>query len=112
MALQPNTGPGLPFWGFLTVTFLQGWIVSPAPNPNQEDQVSVFMTHGDRVTQLYPSHWGPTSVAFYDVNGLQWDYSLIPATTREININKLLIIFDVLIYGLIDDQVCQQYIYL
>jgi hypothetical protein len=33
MALQPNSGPGLPFWGFLTITFLQGWIVSPAPNP-------------------------------------------------------------------------------
>jgi hypothetical protein len=33
MVLQPNTGPGLPFWGFVTVTFLQGWIVSPAPNP-------------------------------------------------------------------------------
>jgi hypothetical protein len=33
MALQPNTGPGLPFWGFITITFLQGWIVSPAPNP-------------------------------------------------------------------------------
>jgi hypothetical protein len=33
MALQPNTGPGLPFWGFVTITFLQGWIVSPGPNP-------------------------------------------------------------------------------
>jgi hypothetical protein len=33
MALQPYTGPGLPFWGFPTITFLQGWIVSPAPNP-------------------------------------------------------------------------------
>jgi hypothetical protein len=33
MALQHNTGPGLPFWGFVTITFLQGWIVSPAPNP-------------------------------------------------------------------------------
>jgi hypothetical protein len=31
MALQPNTAPGLPLWGFLT--FLQGWIASPAPNP-------------------------------------------------------------------------------
>jgi hypothetical protein len=28
MALQPNSGPGL-----LTITFLRGWIVSPAPNP-------------------------------------------------------------------------------
>jgi hypothetical protein len=33
MALQPNSGPGLPFWGFVTITFLHGWIVSPAPNP-------------------------------------------------------------------------------
>jgi hypothetical protein len=33
MALQPNMGPGLPFWGFVTITFLQGYTVSPAPNP-------------------------------------------------------------------------------
>jgi hypothetical protein len=33
MALQPNSGPGLRFWGFVTITFLRGWIVSPAPNP-------------------------------------------------------------------------------
>jgi hypothetical protein len=32
MALQPNTGSDLPFLGFVTITFLQGWIVSPAPN--------------------------------------------------------------------------------
>jgi hypothetical protein len=33
MALQPKSDPGLPFWGFVTVIFLRGWIVSPAPNP-------------------------------------------------------------------------------
>jgi hypothetical protein len=33
MAVQPNTGPGLPLWGFVTVTSLQGWIVSLTPNP-------------------------------------------------------------------------------
>jgi hypothetical protein len=33
MALQSNSVPGLRFWGFVTITFLQGWIVSPAPNP-------------------------------------------------------------------------------
>jgi hypothetical protein len=33
MALQPNSGPGRLFWVFVTITFLQGWIVSPAPNP-------------------------------------------------------------------------------
>jgi hypothetical protein len=34
MALQPKSGPGLPFFGgFVTITFLRGWIVSPPPNP-------------------------------------------------------------------------------
>jgi hypothetical protein len=44
MALQPNSGPGLPLWDFVTITFLQGWIVSPAPNPQPGGQASVFMT--------------------------------------------------------------------
>jgi hypothetical protein len=33
MSLQSNTGPGLPCWGFVTITVLRGWIVSPEPNP-------------------------------------------------------------------------------
>jgi hypothetical protein len=33
MALQPMSGPDLPCWGFLIITFLEGWIVSQAPNP-------------------------------------------------------------------------------
>jgi hypothetical protein len=33
MALQLNSGPGLPLWGFVTITSLRGSIVSPAPNP-------------------------------------------------------------------------------
>jgi hypothetical protein len=33
MALQPKLGSGSLFWGFVTVTFLQGCFVSPAPNP-------------------------------------------------------------------------------
>jgi hypothetical protein len=45
-------------WGFVTITFLRGCIVSPAPNPNLEDQASVFMTPGDRVAQLYPQALG------------------------------------------------------
>jgi hypothetical protein len=32
MALQPKSGPGLPFWGFVTIAFLRGCFVSPAPN--------------------------------------------------------------------------------
>jgi hypothetical protein len=83
-ALQPKSGPGLPFLGFLNNNLLRGWIVSPAPNPNLEDQVSVFMTLGDSVAQLYtPWHWVPILVTFYDMHGLQWDYSLIPATMRK-----------------------------
>jgi hypothetical protein len=33
MALQLNSGPGLPLWGFVTEAFSQGWIVSPASKP-------------------------------------------------------------------------------
>jgi hypothetical protein len=72
MALQPNSGPGLPFWGFLTITFL----LVQRPTPKIEYEVSIFMTPGDR-------HCVPILVAFYDVDRLQWDYSLIPATTWE-----------------------------
>jgi hypothetical protein len=30
-----------------------------------------------------PTHWVPILVAFYDMHGLQWDCSVIPATTRD-----------------------------
>jgi hypothetical protein len=83
MALQPISGPGLPSWVFATITFLQGRIVSQRPTPNLEDQASVFMTPGDRVAQLYPEALGTILVAFHDIHRLQWDYSLIPATTRD-----------------------------
>jgi hypothetical protein len=56
MALQPKSGPGLPFGGFVTITLFTGWNVSPAPN--LEDQASVFTTPGHRVTQLYPQALG------------------------------------------------------
>jgi hypothetical protein len=29
-----------------------------------------------------PRHWVPILVTFYDMHGLQWDYSLVPATAR------------------------------
>jgi hypothetical protein len=84
MALQPNSGPGLPLWGFLTITFFTELV--QCPTPNLEDQASVFMTPGDRVAQLYPRHWVRILVAFYDMHGLQWNYFLIPANTREISL--------------------------
>jgi hypothetical protein len=33
MAVEPKSVPGHPFWDFVTITFLRGWIISPAPNP-------------------------------------------------------------------------------
>jgi hypothetical protein len=84
MALQPKSGPGLPFWGFLTITFfLRGWIVSPTPNPQPGEPGLRIYDPGDRVSQLHPQALGTHLVAFYDMHGLQWDYSLIPATTRK-----------------------------
>jgi hypothetical protein len=38
------------------------------------------------VTQLYPQALGTHFSRLYDMHGLQWDYSLIPATTRDINV--------------------------
>jgi hypothetical protein len=39
------------------------------PTPNLEDQIPVFMSPSDRVTQLYPQAPGSLSVAFYDSQG-------------------------------------------
>jgi hypothetical protein len=58
MTLQPKSGPGLPFWGFLTITFLQGWIVSPAPNPQPGEPGLRINDPGYRVAQLYPQALG------------------------------------------------------
>jgi hypothetical protein len=44
--------------GSVTAVFLWRGVVSPTPTPNLEDQVSVFMTPGDRVAQLYPRALG------------------------------------------------------
>jgi hypothetical protein len=68
MAAQPNSCPGLLFWGFLTITFNRAGLLVQLPTYNLEDQVSVFMTSGDRVAQLYPQ--APILVAFYDMRGL------------------------------------------
>jgi hypothetical protein len=83
MALHPKSGRGLPLWGFVTITFLQGWIVSPAPNPQPGGPgLRIYDPRRQGGPAIPPRHWVPTSVAFYDMHGLQWDCSLIPATTR------------------------------
>jgi hypothetical protein len=84
MTLQPNLGHGLPLWGFITVTFLQGWIVSPAPNPEPGGPgLCIYDPRRQGDPAITSRHWVPILVAFYDMHGLQWDYSLIPATTRD-----------------------------
>jgi hypothetical protein len=84
MVVQPNSGPGLPCCGFLTVHFLQGWIVSPAPNPQPGGPgLRIYDPRREGGPAIPPRHWVPILVAFYDMHGLQWECSLIPATTRD-----------------------------
>jgi hypothetical protein len=58
MSLQSNADlrllNGYHISGFLTVDFLQGGVAAPRPTPNLEDQVSIFISPGDWVAQLYP----------------------------------------------------------
>jgi hypothetical protein len=44
--------------GFVTITFLRGWIVSPAPNPQPGGRGLRIYEPGDRVAQLYPQALG------------------------------------------------------
>jgi hypothetical protein len=81
MALQPKSGPGLPLWGFVTITFLHGWIVNPAPNPQPGGPG--LRIYDPRRQGCPARHCVPILVAFYDIHVLQWDYSLIPAITRD-----------------------------
>jgi hypothetical protein len=84
MTRQPKTGPGLPFWGFIIISFLRGWIVSPAPNPQPGGPgLRIYDPRRQGGPAIPPGHWVPILVTFYDMHGLQWDYSLIPATTRD-----------------------------
>jgi hypothetical protein len=51
---------------FAKIFFLQSKVFSLVfPTPNLEDQVSVFMYHSDRVTQLYPLALGSLLIALY-----------------------------------------------
>jgi hypothetical protein len=63
-------GPWPTLLVFYNINILQGWIVSPAPNP-QSGGVSVFMTPGDRVAQLYPQALGTHFSRFWNMHGLE-----------------------------------------
>jgi hypothetical protein len=82
MALQPKSGPCLPFWGFVTIKFLRGLTVSPAPNPQPGGPGLGIYDPRRQGDPAVPRHWVPILVAFYDMHGLQWNYFVILATTR------------------------------
>jgi hypothetical protein len=81
---SPSRALASPFRSFLTITFLRGWIVSPAPNPQPGGAgFRIYDPPGTGWPSYTLRHWVPILVAFYDMHGLQWDCSLIPATTRD-----------------------------
>jgi hypothetical protein len=64
MAQQPISGIGLLYsWGSVTAVFYGVGLLAPRPTPNLEDQVSVFMTPGDRAAQLYPRALGSSGTS-------------------------------------------------
>jgi hypothetical protein len=88
MALQHNLSRGLPLWGFVTVTSLQGWIFSPVPNPQPGGPgIRIYDPQRQGGPAVPPGtgypFWSPFTICM-----VQWNYSLIPVTTldREINI--------------------------
>jgi hypothetical protein len=55
---SPSRALASPFWGFLKIPFCRAGLLVQRPTPNLEDQVSLFMTPGDRMAQLYPQALG------------------------------------------------------
>jgi hypothetical protein len=67
-------------WDCFTLT-----IISPAPNPQPGGPgLRIYDPAGIGWPSCTPRHWVPILVAFYDMHELQWDCSLIPATTRDV----------------------------
>ena len=69
--------------GFLTDSFLWDGVINLMPNTQSGGLGSIFITPGTGWPSYTPKHWVPILVAFYDMQGLQWDYTLIPITTRD-----------------------------
>jgi hypothetical protein len=83
LAWQPVMGHSLPWISWQQVFYGVG-LWTPRLTPNLEDQASIFVTPRDRVAQLYPRHWAPILVAFYDTLEVHWDYSYPPVTAQRI----------------------------
>ena len=77
-----------PYVWFPAGSLLRGGVVNPTPNPQPGGTGPIFITPGTGWPSYNPWHWVPILIAFYNMHGLQWDYSLIPVTTRD-NIGKL-----------------------
>jgi hypothetical protein len=78
-------GPWPPPLGFRNINlFNRAGLLVQRPTPNLENHASIFMTPVTGWPSCTLRHWVPILVAFYDMNGLQWDYYLIPATTRKV----------------------------
>jgi hypothetical protein len=59
-----HIGPWPPlFLRFRNSSFYGVGLLAPRPTPNLEDQVSVFMTPGDRVAQLYLRALGNSGIS-------------------------------------------------
>jgi hypothetical protein len=75
-------GHSLP-WISLQQDFYELGLSTSLPTPELEDQASIFVTSGDRVTQLYPTYRVPILIALYDTHELRWNSSCPPVTTRR-----------------------------
>jgi hypothetical protein len=81
-----QVGPWPPLSFFLNNNRFTGWIFGPAPNPlppTWRTRSPYLWPPETGWPSCTPRHWVPILVAFYGMHGLQWDYSLIPATTRK-----------------------------
>ena len=64
-------------------SFIRGGVVNPLPNPQLGGPCPIFITPGTVWPSYTHRHWVSILVAFYDMHGLQWDYSLNLVTTRD-----------------------------
>jgi hypothetical protein len=71
------------FW-FPNRQFFTGWGSQPHAQPPTWRTGPIFITPGTGWPSYAPRHWVPILVAFKDMHRLQWDYSLILATTWDV----------------------------